>query len=293
MKTNSNYPMYPISYEYDLFRMLIQRAALYPERIAFTCFKNDGSTSNVTYNQFLRDVTSLGGYLRERYHDRSHIGIMGDNSYEWLLVFMTAVCYGYVAVALDRGQTAEELEDVMHKTDISVLFCDNSGIEKTKSITDRVFVFFEDIADIIQNKDPNGIFNQYDNQVSSFDPDNTCCIFFTSGTSGDRKAVMLSYHNLTADIKGSCQLFELTGSTYVILPFHHAFGLIVAVWMVFYYGQTVNIGSGLRRIRQELTVAKPQTMMLVPLFVETFHKQIWETVRKEGKEKEMLCQKRH
>ena len=69
-------------------------------------------------------------------------------------------------------------------------------------------------------------------------------------------------------------MFELKGDTLAVLPFHHAFGLMVAVWMVFHYGHTVFINKGLRRIQKELLLAKPQTMMLVPLFVESFWKQI-------------------
>lgn len=112
-----------------------------------------------------------------------------------------------------------------------------------------------------------------------------CCIMFTSGTSGSSKGVMLSHENIAEDINGSCKLFVLKGNTIAVLPFHHAFGLIVAVFMVFNYGYTVYINRSLKAIHRDLQMAKPQTMFLVPLFVETFHKQIWMNAKKEGKEK--------
>lgn len=108
---------------------------------------------------------------------------------------------------------------------------------------------------------------------------------FTSGTSGSSKGVMLSHENIAEDINSSCKLFVLEGNTIAVLPFHHAFGLIVAVFMVFNYGYTVYINRSLKTIQRDLQMAKPQTMFLVPLFVETFHKQIWMNAKKEGKEK--------
>lgn len=110
-----------------------------------------------------------------------------------------------------------------------------------------------------------------------------CCIMFTSGTSGSSKGVMLSHENIAEDINGSCKLFVLKGNTIAVLPFHHAFGLIVAVFMVFNYGYTVYINRSLKAIHRDLQMAKPQTMFLVPLFVETFHKQIWMNAKKKGK----------
>ncbi len=98
---------------------------------------------------------------------------------------------------------------------------------------------------------------------------------------------MLSHRNIASDINGSCQLFVLEGDTYTVLPFHHAFGLIVGVWMVFHYGHTVYISSGLRYIPAELKAARPQTMMLVPLFVESFYKQIRQEAAKTGRQTQM------
>ena len=118
-------------------------------------------------------------------------------------------------------------------------------------------------------------------------PEDTASIFLTSGTTGKRKGVMLSHKNIMADINGSSRLYIPEGNTLEVLPFHHAFGLVVALWMVYNYEYPTYISSGLRRITKELKLAKPQTMMMVPLFVETFHKQIWATARKEGKEKKL------
>ena len=98
---------------------------------------------------------------------------------------------------------------------------------------------------------------------------------------------MLSHENIVEDINNSCKLFILEGNTIAVLPFHHAFGLVVAVLMAFNYGHTIYINKSLKTIQKDLQIAKSQTMFLVPLFVEMFHKQIWITAKKESKEKSL------
>lgn len=68
------------------------------------------------------------------------------------------------------------------------------------------------------------------------------------------------------------------------LPFHHGFGLIIGL-MMFHYGCNLFINKSLKTVEKALLEARPQTLFVVPLFVETFYKQVWSTARKEGKEK--------
>ena len=117
------------------------------------------------------------------------------------------------------------------------------------------------------------------------DSHKTCCILFTSGTSGESKGVMLSHQNIAADINGSCRLFMPKGGTVAVLPFHHAFGLVVGIFMMFHYGYPVYLNKSLKLLTKDMQIMKPQTMFLVPLYVETFYKQIWAAARKDGKEK--------
>ena len=55
--------------------------------------------------------------------------------------------------------------------------------------------------------------------------------------------------------------------------------------MVLFYGQTVFINKSLKQVKNNMEEFQPQTLFLVPLFVEFFHRQIWAEIRKRGKEK--------
>ena len=97
---------------------------------------------------------------------------------------------------------------------------------------------------------------------------------------------MLSQRNMASDINFAVQNFCPTeGSVMAVLPFHHAFGLVTAVMMPFHYQRPLFINSSLADFMKEIPIAKPGTLFLVPLFVETFSKTIWRTARKQGQEK--------
>ena len=55
-----------------------------------------------------------GKYLSERYGRQSHIAILGENSYQWLVVFMAAVMSGNVAVPLDKELDAAGIQDFLN-----------------------------------------------------------------------------------------------------------------------------------------------------------------------------------
>ena len=78
-------------------------------------------------------------------------------------------------------------------------------------------------------------------------------------------------------------LFEPTGGVLAVLPFHHAFGLVVGILMVVNYGMPIYINKSLKHVKKNMEDFKPQTMFLVPMFVEFFHRQIWAEIRKKDK----------
>lgn len=279
---NKPYPLYETDNINDLRELLLLKVKNQPEDVAFAFWKKkNGAYRELiekTYAEFYNEALSLAGTLSAKGFKGVNIGILGDNSYEWLVSYMAIILSLNTAVLFDKDMSAEEIKELIRKTDTEALFISDKYKERlAASGTDKINVFLlEEI--------------KYDSTAyvpEEPDTDKPCCIFFTSGTTGGRKAVMLSQKNIVFDIKGSCRLFKLEGNTYAVLPFHHAFGLIVGVLMVFHYGHTVYIGSGLRYIKKEMAEAKPQTMMLVPLFVESFCKQISDTARREGRDKKL------
>lgn len=286
---NRPYALYNLPDINDLKDMLSQKKRKNPDKIA-VAFSKGKNVIAKTYADIYGDVCALGTWLYTKQFYGKHIAIIGENSYEWLVSFFAITCSGNVAVPIDKELPENEIARLLKKADVEVIFYAKSYREP---IINAVEILNKEVAAYCMSdmKDYIGIGKE---QIASgknsfldyeIDRKQLCCIMFTSGTSGSSKGVMLSHENIAEDINSSCKLFILEGNTMAVLPFHHAFGLVVAVFMVLNYGYTIYINTSLKTVQKDLQIAKPQTMFLVPLFVETFHKQIWMNAKKEGKEK--------
>lgn len=294
---NKPYDLYELPLIRDLKDMIIQKKEQKPDNIAFTYSKGRNQIVKKTYMEFHDEVNALGTWMHKQDLQGKHIAVLGENSYEWLVCFFAIVCGGAVAVPIDKELPAEEIRNLLIKADVQAVIYSKSYREVAKNAIEMLphneeqenandFKAFS-MADLesFLEKGKELLASGYRSFIDyQIDRKKMCCIMFTSGTSGSSKGVMLSHENIAEDINSSCRLFVLEGNTIAVLPFHHAFGLVVAVFMVFHYGYTIYINRSLKTIQKDLQIAKPQTMFLVPLFVETFHKQIWTMAKKEGKE---------
>lgn len=295
---NKPYDLYKLPLIQDLKDMIIQKEQQKPDGIAFTYAKGRNQITKKTYKEFHDEVNALGTWMHKQNLQGKHIAVIGENSYEWLVFFFAIVCGGGVAVPIDKELPDKKIKNLLQKADVQAIIYSKSYREVAENAVELLLHTTEQesaidfkaysMSDLESYLDEgkellaSGYRSFIDYQI---DRKKMCCIMFTSGTSGSSKGVMLSHENIAEDINSSCQLFVLEGNTIAVLPFHHAFGLVVAVFMVFHYGYTIYINRSLKTIQKDLQITKPQTMFLVPLFVETFHKQIWATAKKEGKEK--------
>ena len=224
-----------------------------------------------TYNDFYNDVTLMSNYLSNNCKNK-HIALIGENSYNYLVLFFSIINSKNVAVLIDKDLSKEKIQELLKKSDSKVLFyskdyCDIDGLEKKyKSY------FIEDLEKIIKtSKDLSFKDNKAKNECR--------VIFFTSGTTGANKGVMLSEKNILSDIYGASSLFKPDGLVFSCLPFHHAFGLITSILKPFYYGVPVFLNHSLKYLTNELKSSAPNTMFVVPVFIENFYKQIWKNAR--------------
>ena len=120
------------------------------------------------------------------------------------------------------------------------------------------------------------------------DPEAPAVMLFTSGTTSRSKAVMLCQRNLLSNIYAlcRCQKFYSTDVNMAFLPFHHTFGSM-AVIMFLAHGATNVFCDGIRYVSQNLQEYGVTVFVCVPLIIESIHKKIMQTVKKQGKEKKL------
>ena len=96
---------------------------------------------------------------------------------------------------------------------------------------------------------------------------------------------MLTHNNLMSDLYAASCNAKIDGTSILLLPLHHMFGLVAGLYSVMYYGHPLYINRSLKRVVDDLIKAKPQNTFAVPLIVETLYKGIWSTAKKQGKDK--------
>lgn len=285
---NKPYPLYSLPEIRDLKDMVRRHAADAPDAVAFSYSAGRNKTVQKTCREFSDDIDALGTFLYQKGYKNSHIAIIGENSYEWLAAFLAIVNGGNVAVPIDKEQPADKIRHLLQKSDCEAVFVSKNYAELVEEVDDITVFYISDFSEYIaegRKLIDSGITEYTDYTINT---DKLAAIFFTSGTTGSSKGVMLSQKNIAADINFACKSFQLDGNTLAVLPFHHTFGLITAIFKVFHYKYATYINSGLRYIQKDLKTVQPQTVFWVPLFVETFYKTIMENAKKNGKDKTLL-----
>lgn len=284
---NKPYPLYSLPLISDLKDMVQSRAKHTPEEVAFAYSVGKNQIETKTCLAFRNDINALGTFLYENGLKGKHIAIIGENSYEWLVTFLAITNGGSVAVPIGKEHPAEKITELLAQSDCEAVIV-SPQYAKLVAGNKTISVFsMQAFPDYIAKG------NAYIASGKTEYIDHTICIdklaaiFFTSGTTGNCKGVMFSHKIIASDINFACKNFKLEGNTLAVLPFHHTFGLITAVFKPFHYGYPTFINKSLKAIQEDLRTVKPQTIFLVPLFVETFYKNIMTTARKSGREKKL------
>ena len=274
---NRNYDYYDVPIINNLTDLITLRYQNSHDDIAFSFTKNNEIVKK-TFGDVYSDVNNLKQYFHKLYKNK-HIALVGTNSYEWIITFLAIILSDNIVVVLDKDLDSDGINNLLKISNTKIIYYSNSYLPFINDMKIKSFKL-ENIIDYIE------IGKEYSNKIE-LDENRCSAIFFTSGTTGPNKGVMLSEKNIASNIYGASSLFELSGSTVSLLPFHHAFGFITAILKPFYYGKETYINNSLKNIMKDFESIKPDTLFVVPAFIETFYKQIWRNVRKTKSDKKL------
>ena len=276
--------MYELPEIASLRDMVERQAKEDPGRVAFR-FRAGREVVKRTISEFRDDIYAMGTWLLHSGIRETHVAIVAPNSYLWLVVYFAVISSGNVVVPIDKDLSGGELKKLIAHSESGVVFA-----------ADKIAAGLETDARVIPWKELEGLLQQGREAIAagdrSFldynrDVSRLSTIVYTSGTTGDSKGVMLTEANILADINTGCRLFRPGDSSMSVLPFHHMFGLVVALMMLVNWRSTVFINTGLRYLMPDFQESKPLTTMMVPLHIQTFHKMVMERAKKEGKYKKL------
>ncbi len=272
---NKKYAYYNVSKINNFLELIELHLKTKPLDTAFS-YHLEGQTINKTYQDVYNDVINLTSYFYQNYKNK-HIALMGENSYNYLICFLAIILSGNTSVLVDKDLNQEELLKNLKTSDTKIIYYSPTYCSYIKDLKLKSFSL-DDTPKFINSghKKPCKI---------KVDENKEAAIFFTSGTTGPNKAVVLSQKNIMSDIYGASSLYEPHGSVVSFLPFHHAFGLITGALKPYYYGAPTFLNKSLKHLIADFQEIKPETIFVVPAFLELFYKQIWKNARTQHQEK--------
>lgn len=277
-----------------------------PEHVAFKYYGIDKQIKEMTYLELGENVERMIGAIKASGLEGKRIAVIGETCYEWITTFFAAVSAGAVIIPLDKELVYSEIKGFLEISKANAIVMSAKYSEKYDDLK-AAGVF--DGLDLIVRADDGTEWVTDDSRLCKFSEflnrDNgfrmpgaeilrkparsdMSIMLFTSGTTGTSKCVMLSEGNLVSCARAAVASVNVNSDDTMlsVLPLHHTYELAITI-AEFTLGVTICINDNLKHVLKNLKTFKPTALVLVPLFVSTFDKKIWDEVRKKGKEKQL------
>lgn len=238
-----------------------------------------------SYKELGQNVESVRKALVAERLKGSHIALIGLSSIEWIECYLGTVTGGMVAVPLDAGLPAEDLIDLIQRSDSEGLFLGTKHLPMLDGILascpnlKKVWILQEQPTEISHSKvstayDLKKCGETIEQDVEAPDSDDLMTIIYTSGTTGKSKGVMLTHSNIATNIQAVTFDMEPGEASLSVLPIHHAYCLIMDWFKGLQLGTTICINDSLMHMVKNMGIFKPRIMLMVPLMLETVYKKL-------------------
>ncbi len=258
-------------------------------------FKNpDGTVREVTYIEFHQTVEALGASLTEMGLGSSHIAIVSENRYDWIVAYLTVLQSAGVFVPIDRQLTTKEKLHLLTDSESEAVFFSKQYltwfVENKASMPNiKAFICFD------IDKDTDGIISYkrliaegakldktaYDSLKSN--ENELKMLVYTSGTTGIAKGVMLSEHNLVSGVYYGLQVSRIYDTALSILPYHHTYESVCDILVNIHSHATLCINSVMRELVSDMQLYHPTNIYIVPAIAEFIYFLIMKNLKEKGK----------
>lgn len=205
------------------------------------------------------------------------VAIQSENRPEWGLAYLAALEAGAVIVPLDALLKEHEVGEILVQS--GARFCVVSA--RQRPVVERArdlrlpglrLVSLDPCDDLPSWPAAQERFPDERPRPERAAPDDLAVLLFTSGTTGQAKAVMLSHSNLLYNVEGLAQAIPYGPGDRMlsVLPLHHTFETTIGFLCPLRGGGSVAYARGLKsnELREDLRTAQATILVGVPLLYE-------------------------
>ncbi len=295
-KKNKNTGYYEVAPVISIRSMLDKAKNEAGEWDAYQYKLNENEIKHVSFNEFHQNTEDLGSSLCKLGLGNAHIACIGDNSYPWIVAYLTVLKSAGVFVPIDKELPEEDIFRIINDSDSTAIFFASrfeESILKNKDKLPNIKYFIsldrdescEEYLSMTQliEKGSNLDKREYDSLKSN--ENDLKLLVYTSGTTGLAKGVMLSEHNLISGVYYGLHVSQIFGSGLSVLPYNHTYEAVCDILVSIHKHTTLCINDSLKAVLKNLQLFKPDYIYIVPAFLELFYSGVQKNIRKQGKEK--------
>ena len=287
----------------DLKDMLNKTRELYGDKPGYKIKIGKGQYKTYTHNEIRDMINYLGTALISLGLKGKRIGVIGENRYEWELAYLSVVCGVGIVVPMDKSLPANELEEVIERSEVEAIFYSKKYEETIKKIKYSEKNKLKHLISMDTDIHDEGIYSEkeliekgkelldsgnkeYIN--AKINPEEMRIMLFTSGTTSKSKVVALSHKNLISNVMDYASVVDVDSNDRILsfLPLHHVYECTVGMLVSLYVGAERAFCDGISHIVENLNEYKITYAAFVPAIYELMYKNIWKMIEKKGKVEE-------
>ena len=252
----------------------------------------------VSTEKYDHDIDSLGTAFMHKVNKGARIAILAETRYEWYVSYLATTNGTGCVVPIDKELKTDEIINCLSRAHADLLVFSKSKLEVVNEVYGKIdsLKYYICMDDLDNDKYINySVFIAEGEKMLSegdkifteatIDPEEMTILLFTSGTTAKSKAVMLCQRNICKNLMSMFSMLYIDRNDvfFSVLPLHHTYECTCGFLGQVYRGTTIAICSGLRYITSEIKEAKPSCILMVPVMLEMFYKNIMKNINSDPK----------
>ena len=296
-------PIHEVEKITDLKDMLNKTVKKFGSRPAYV-FKTEeeGNLKEITYNEFKSDIDGLGTALINLGLKDKRVAVIGNNRYEWAISYLSVINGTGIVVPLDKALPNNEIESLIMRSEVEAIIYTSKYDEIMEELKDKKNTNLKYFISMDLEESTNGVISfrkliakgkeQIENGDKKFldaiiNPDVMGIMLFTSGTTSQSKAVMLSHKNIVSDLMNISSVLYIDENDRFLsfLPLHHTFECTAGFLFPISRGSSIAFCEGIRHIADNIKEYEITIMVSVPVLFEGMCKKVIKAIESQGKSK--------
>jgi long-chain acyl-CoA synthetase len=277
--------------ESNICEEIVKAVEHFPGRVALQMYSDNGEVC-YTYQQMLCVVRKLSAALKSRgFKKGEHIALWARLEPKWVLAYLGIVFSGCVAVPLDAEYESQQVASILEDINCALVFTTQEKLPALEKITSRPAKPLTCVA-LDSSHAQSGLFGLEDLFQDEPDdaefarnaPEDVALIFYTSGTTGKPKGVVIQHQSVSNSVMGLLRYLDISPEDRLIaiLPAHHVLASLANILIPLVSGasitylQTVKSTELLPTIRR----AKITVFPAVPQIFYLLHQRVFDEVQR-------------